>query len=124
MIAAPLLFNQLEYDYLGFENHLNYIYGKTGDLTPDLAVGLSALYNSALLDRYFRLVNGNTQVNATELRSLPLPEAEVIKTIGKRTQENRGADNHEGIVIRLLKENGLLDTDFPIINSIRGTWEN
>jgi adenine-specific DNA-methyltransferase len=123
LVAAPLLFNQLKYDSLGFENHLNYIYGKTDTLTPEMAVGLSALYNSALIDRYFRLVNGNTQVNATELRSLPLPELAVISTIGKQVQEDLSGMNRELVVINTLKENGLLDIDFPIINNTRTTWE-
>ena len=44
--------------------------------------GISALLNSTFLDRYFRISNGNTQVSATELRAMPLPAEQDIRSIG------------------------------------------
>ena len=67
------------------ENHLNYIRGVWKDLDDELACGLSALLNSVCLDRYFRISNGNTQVSATELRAMPLPAEEEIRSIGVRS---------------------------------------
>ena len=66
----------------GLENHLNYIRGVSRELDEELAYGLSALFNSTFLDRYFRISNGNTQVSATELRAMPLPAERDIRSIG------------------------------------------
>jgi adenine-specific DNA-methyltransferase len=55
-------------------------------MNADEVWGLAALYSSSLLDNYFRCVNGNTQVSATELRAMPLPPLEKIVELGKRVQ--------------------------------------
>ncbi len=68
---------------VGFENHLNYLHVGGGGLDAMLAVGLAVYFNSTLLDEYFRLFSGHTQVNATDLRSLPLPAREVLLSIGR-----------------------------------------
>ena len=45
---------------------------------------MAALYNSRLLDTWFRTVNGNTQVSATELRAMPLPAHGTVVALGQR----------------------------------------
>jgi adenine-specific DNA-methyltransferase len=82
LTAAPYL-AQLPSQFIGIENHLNYIYRPSGNLTNDETQGLAVLLNSSLLDTYFRMFNGNTQVSATELRSLPLPPIEAIIELGR-----------------------------------------
>ena len=82
LTAAPLLKGRMEADVIGLENHVNYIYRPKGHMNKDLTLGLAALLNSALLDRYFRISNGNTQVSATEIRAMPLPPLELIQEIG------------------------------------------
>jgi adenine-specific DNA-methyltransferase len=69
---------------VGLENHLNYISRPGGTLTDDETLGLAALFNSSLLDSYFRASNGNTQVSATELRTMPLPSMATIVAIGQQ----------------------------------------
>ena len=86
LVAAPLCQGWLKADRVGLENHLNYIHGVLRTIDVELAYGLSALFNSTLLDRYFRISNGNTQVSATELRAMPLPAEEYIRSIGKEVQ--------------------------------------
>ena len=86
LVAAPLLRGRLKADKVGLENHLNYIHGISRTIDAELAYGLSALFNSTLLDRYFRISNGNTQVSATELRAMPLPAEEHIRAIGEVVQ--------------------------------------
>jgi len=82
--AAPLLEKSIEKDYLAIENHVNYIYKLNGKLTVEETIGLSEILNSRILDVYFRTHNGNTEVSATEIRDMPLPELTTIKNIGKR----------------------------------------
>jgi adenine-specific DNA-methyltransferase len=68
---------------LGLENHLNYIYRPGSEVSRNEALGLAGLLNSALVDRYFRAISGNTQVNAAEIRAMPVPDLETIGRIGK-----------------------------------------
>jgi adenine-specific DNA-methyltransferase len=84
LIAAPYQASCLNTAWLGLENHLNYLYRPGGELTPEETYGLAALLNSALMDTYFRISCGHTQVNAMEIRVLPLPPLEVIREIGAR----------------------------------------
>lgn len=79
--AAPYT-GGLPGSYFGLENHLNYIYRPGGSMTVREVRGLAAWLNSARVDRYFRSVSGNTQINAAELRSLPLPPWHVLEAIG------------------------------------------
>jgi adenine-specific DNA-methyltransferase len=80
--AAALLEKEFPYDSVGIENHLNYIYRPKGNLSINETVGMAALLNLKVIDDYFRALNGNTQVNATDIRSLPLPDIEIIRKIG------------------------------------------
>lgn len=95
LTAAPYLSHQFNSSVVGLENHLNYIHRPGGTLSKDEAYGLAALYNSSLLDEYFRSINGNTQVNATEFRTMPLPELKIIAAIGRRVMT--GTISEEGI---------------------------
>jgi adenine-specific DNA-methyltransferase len=83
LIAAPLLAGQLDTHLIGLENHLNYIHRPGSCLSEEEAYGLAVLLNSELLDTYFRIQNGNTQVSATELRAMPLPPLLKISEIGR-----------------------------------------
>lgn len=84
LTASPYLPNADERRRsVALENHINYVTHTTRELTEDEVCGLVALFNSALLDRYFRVVSGNTQVNATEIRSMPFPDLRTIGRIGK-----------------------------------------
>nr|DAO74558.1 MAG TPA: type II restriction enzyme [Caudoviricetes sp.] len=84
LIAAPYLCNSTKSKYIGVENKLNYIYRPKGHLNRAEVIGISALLNSDLFDTYFRTFNGNVNVSATELRGMPLPDLEIIKSIGER----------------------------------------
>ena len=45
--------------------------------------GVFALFNSTLFDQYYRILNGSTQVNSTEVNSIPVPPLDVIRDIGR-----------------------------------------
>ncbi len=63
---------------VGFENHLNVFHAQGAGLSPLLARGLALYLNSTIVDQFFRLFNGHTQVNASDLRSLPYPSQETL----------------------------------------------
>lgn len=84
LIAAPYFADISKAEFIGIENHLNYIYRPKGHLNRNEILGLSALLNSSLFDTYFRTFNGNINVSATELREMPLPPLESIKQIGNQ----------------------------------------
>lgn len=67
---------------VGFENHLNYFHCCGAPLSLELAVGLTIFLNSTWVDTLFRSFNGHTQVNATDLRSLPYPSQKMLQTLG------------------------------------------
>jgi len=60
-------------NYLGLENHLNYLYRKDRDLKKEEMQELGLFLTSKEVDQYFRIFNGNTQVNATDILTLPVP---------------------------------------------------
>jgi adenine-specific DNA-methyltransferase len=90
LVAGPYLASTGKVSMVGFENHLNYVYRPGGTLTEDETFGIAALFSSSLLDTYFRISNGNTQVSATELRTMPLPALDVMQSIGKTVREMNG----------------------------------
>lgn len=57
----------------GFDNKLNYFHENGKGLPFEFAKGLVAFLNSDVVDEYFRILSGHTQVNATDLRSLHYP---------------------------------------------------
>lgn len=81
---------------VAFENKTNVI----GPITdPAVAVGLSLWLNSGPLDRLFRTFSGHTQVNAGDLRSLPIPDADTLRGWGdNRRPELPGQDEIDRIV--------------------------
>lgn len=67
---------------IGFENRTNFFHSNGSGLDPDLADGLWAFLNSSIVDLYIRQFNGNTQINATDLRYLRYPAIRQLKKLG------------------------------------------
>lgn len=67
-------------DFLAIENHLNYI---NGNLSRCEMYGLYVTLNSSHIDNYYRILNGSTQANATEVNSLPMPDIDTIRVLGR-----------------------------------------
>jgi adenine-specific DNA-methyltransferase len=91
---------------VGIENHVNYVYHAQRDLTEDEVFGIAALFNSTLIDRYFRTISGNTQVNATEIRAMHFPDLKVLGRIGKQVRGH--AAEAESVVMEELGIGGAL----------------
>ncbi len=92
------------------ENHINYVNHAERELTTNEVFGLTALFNSALLDRYFRIISGNTKVNATEIRSIRFPHLGQVAAIGGRLKElgDYQPAKVERVVLEALGINGRL----------------
>lgn len=82
-------------DLIGFGNKTNYIGLKDGKLTKVEAYGLAAVFNSSFMDKYFRCMSGNTQVNATEIRIMKFPTRKQVNEIGKRAQKLNTIESNE-----------------------------
>jgi adenine-specific DNA-methyltransferase len=106
LTASCLLNSDLGRPFVALENHLNYVYHAERELTPDEVYGLAAIFNSALLDRYFRTISGNTQVNATEIRSMKFPELSMIANIGRSVRLLESLDN-DAVEIIVFRELGI-----------------
>jgi len=78
-IYDPLRINA---SHVAFENHVNYFHRQGKGLPVGLAKGLALYLNSTLVDQYFRLFSGHTQVNATDLRKIPYPTGEQLFHLG------------------------------------------
>lgn len=72
---------------IALENHVNYLVKADGEMEQEELLGLMAVFSSDLWDKYYRILNGSTQVNAGEVNSMPVPDVESIKKIGRRVLE-------------------------------------
>jgi adenine-specific DNA-methyltransferase len=111
LTASYLLGSELSRPFVALENHLNYVYHFERELTLDETYGLTALFNSALLDRYFRTISGNTQVNATEIRSMKFPALHIVATIGDKIRRLDVLDR-DAVELIVLRELGVREEIF------------
>lgn len=79
-VTKPEMFDT---DYVGFDNGVNVLHAHKNGLSPDFAYGLHVYMNTTMFDEYFRLFNGHTQVNATDLRAMYFPDKERLEVLGK-----------------------------------------
>lgn len=106
LTASCLVASEVRRSFVALENHLNYIYHADRELTVDEVYGLAALFNSALLDRYFRAISGNTQVNATEIRSMKFPALPTVASIGGKIRRLESLDS-DAVELIVLGELGV-----------------
>tara|TARA_R110000787_G_scaffold209044_1_gene319100 strand:+ start:1404 stop:3929 length:2526 start_codon:yes stop_codon:yes gene_type:complete len=82
-IVASVYDGLLPGKLIGFENHLNVFHVGQEGMSKEMAYGLATYLNSTLLDKYFRVFNGHTQVNATDLRNIHYPDRESLEKLGQ-----------------------------------------
>ena len=70
------------YTKISTQNKITFICGKY-ELSECIVYGLYVLFNSTLYDCYYRILNGSTQVNSTEINSKPVPPISIIETMGR-----------------------------------------
>lgn len=77
-----------QYKEISTDNKVNFICGKD-NLTENLLYGLYVIFNSTIYDKYYRILNGSTQVNSSEINSLPVPSQEIIENMGHDVLQNK-----------------------------------
>ncbi len=78
-----------QYRKISTQNKINFIDGLLTEMSECLVHGLYVLFNSTLYDEYYRILNGSTQVNSTEINTMPVPDLECIQEMGKRLMKSR-----------------------------------
>lgn len=102
--AVHLKQSHPEIKYFTTENHVNYLVKADGVLSVCEVYGFYVILSSDIWDRYYRILNGSTQVNSEELNTMPIPDLELLQHIGQTA-------------IHCLKTNNKIDSN-DIIRSI------
>ncbi|MEF9921380.1 MAG: Eco57I restriction-modification methylase domain-containing protein [Anaerovoracaceae bacterium] len=91
-----------QYDVISTQNKINFIEGLVVELSECVVYGLYGLFNSTTYDSYYRILNGSTQVNSTEINAMPVPTLEIIQEIGREIIKTK--DMSEANCDRILEE--------------------
>ncbi|MGN0483514.1 MAG: Eco57I restriction-modification methylase domain-containing protein [Lachnospiraceae bacterium] len=78
-----------QYKKISTQNKINFMDGLLTELSECMVHGLYVLFNSTLYDAYYRILNGSTQVNATEINSMPVPNLNCVQEMGKKLMKSR-----------------------------------
>jgi adenine-specific DNA-methyltransferase len=89
LVASVHIANMHYCELIGFGNKTNYIGILGSELSTIEAYGLATVLNSSFMDKYFRCISGNTQVNATEIRVMKFPSRDQVKEIGDKSHKLR-----------------------------------
>lgn len=84
-----------EYAHISTQNKVNFIKCET----PELAYGLYVLMNSTIYDTYYRILNGSTQVNSTEINNMPIPDEATITAMGRQLMGQELTENNCNTII-------------------------
>ncbi len=86
-IVATLYDGELPFNQIGFDNKLNVFHFNKQGIDKEVALGLFVYLNSTLLDKYYRLFGGHTQINATDLRTIHYPSIGSLKRLGRNLDD-------------------------------------
>ena len=81
--------NYPEYEQISTQNKINFIESFIVEMSECLVYGLYVLFNSTLYDKYYRILNGSTQVNATEINNMPVPDIGCIQKMGRKLMRSK-----------------------------------
>ena len=79
--AVYLAKQYADYDRISTDNKINFVCG-VQNLSENATYGLYVIFNSTLYDSYYRILNGSTQVNSTEINTMPVPSMDKIEKMG------------------------------------------
>lgn len=78
-----------QYSRISTQNKINFIDGTFTEMSECLVYGLYVLFNSTLYDAYYRILNGSTQVNSTEINAMPVPDLQSIQDMGRKLMKSK-----------------------------------
>lgn len=88
-----------QFPYISTQNKINFIKCDS----PCVTYGLYVLLNSTLYDSYYRILNGSTQVNSSEINQIPVPKREIIEEMGRELMHKElSVDNCNKILSKWL----------------------
>jgi len=83
-VTACIFKDEFEkYGYFALDNMVNYIHRPNSQLSKNQIKGMAKYLDLPIVDSYFRILNGHTQVNANEVYALPFPSLEQLEQLGK-----------------------------------------
>lgn len=91
--------NYPQYKKISTQNKINFIDGILEEMSECLVYGLYVLFNSTLYDEYYRILNGSTQVNSTEINAMPVPDRGKIQEMGRRLMKTGDLSEHNSNLI-------------------------
>lgn len=77
-----------QYRKISTQNKINFVDGLMAEMSECLVYGLYVLFNSTLYDEYYRILNGSTQVNSTEINSMPIPDLKCVQEMGRKLMKS------------------------------------
>ncbi len=78
-----------QYKKISTQNKINFVDGLIAEMSECLVYGLYVIFNSTLYDEYYRILNGSTQVNSTEINSMPVPDLDSIQEMGRKLMKSK-----------------------------------
>lgn len=84
-----------QYKYISTQNKINFIKCHS----VEEAYGIFAILNSSLYDSYYRILNGSTQVNSTEINNMQIPDSSIIFEIGKELMREQLSDINCNLIV-------------------------
>ncbi len=78
-----------DYAEISTQNKVNFVDVLSGEMSIELVYGVYVLFNSTIYDLYYRILNGSTQVNSTEINAMPVPPKEQIVGIGSALMKKK-----------------------------------
>lgn len=78
-----------QYNKISTQNKINFIDTiDNSEMSEELVFGLYTIFNSSLYDNYYRILNGSTQVNSTEMNSIPMPSKKHLLFLGAQLKSS------------------------------------
>ncbi len=78
-----------QYKKISTQNKINFVDGIITEMSECLVYGLYVIFNSTLYDEYYRILNGSTQVNSTEINAMPVPDLECLQEMGRKLMKSK-----------------------------------